>query len=137
MQEIIALSVLLTVGATLGFRFLRSARAAARAVQPQQRRQRPSQTEHNKYHAVTVAPGLISCTLAAQLVGRRFLSADAPPLPLPGCVTRCRCRYIHHADRRAADDRRFPFGVNKTAVSERFVERRRGERRKGHDLALG
>lgn len=137
MQELIALSVILAVGAALGFRLIRDTRAAARAQQLQARVQGLPRNEHNKYHAVTITPGRPSCALAAQLVGKRFLSADAPALPLPGCAARCHCRYIHHADRRAADDRRFPFGVSKSAESERFTERRRGERRKAPTFVLG
>jgi hypothetical protein len=32
-------------------------------------------------------------------------------LPLPDCdALECRCRFIHHKDRRAGRDRRSPFG---------------------------
>ena len=43
--------------------------------------------------------------------GRRFLSTAAPLLPLPECeVLDCKCRFVHHKDRRASKDRRSPFG---------------------------
>jgi hypothetical protein len=33
--------------------------------------------------------------------GKRFLSGAAPKIPLPGCdVLDCKCRFIHHKDRR-------------------------------------
>lgn len=42
---------------------------------------------------------------------RRFLSTAAPKLPLAECnVLECKCRFVHHKDRRASKDRRTPFG---------------------------
>lgn len=62
------------------------------------------------FHAVSVKPGLIACHKASTLNGTRYLSNEAPPLPLPGCgESSCSCRFIHHSDRRAGDDRRLPF----------------------------
>lgn len=61
----------------------------------------------NPYHAVSVAPALMgACGAAQQCAGRRFLSANAPILPLPQCdAQKCHCRYEHHEDRRS-DSRR-------------------------------
>lgn len=141
MQEISALSIVLAVSiivavaAALGLRFIRDTQAAARAKDLELRRNRPSRIAAHPWHAVSIA-GSGGCGLVAQLSGRRFLSADAPLLPLPGCVVRpCRCRYVHHADRRA-EDRRFPFGVRQGAPAATHTERRRGERRKTVDLAF-
>lgn len=40
---------------------------------------------------------------------KRFLSGEAPPLPLPNCTApRCRCCYVHYEDRRERD-RRIPL----------------------------
>lgn len=61
----------------------------------------------NPYHAVSVRPGRYPCGAAIQLEGVRFLSADAPRLPLDQCnAGQCTCRYVHHDDRRTDDDRR-------------------------------
>ncbi len=137
MLEIIALCILWVVVAALGYRFVRDARTAARTREREARRSRPPLSEHNKYHAVTIVQGRTACPASVQLNGRRFLSSEAPPLPLPGCATRpCHCRYVHHADRRA-DDRRFPFGVRKRGESTVSNERRKGDRRKSSDLAFG
>jgi hypothetical protein len=136
MLEIIALSILWVVVAALGYRFVRDARAAARVRERQARKSRLPFLERHNYHAVTVAQGRTACASSIQLTGRRFLSRDAPPLPLPGCTMQlCRCRYIHHADRRA-EERRFPFGVRKRSEATVAVERRRGDRRKTTDLAF-
>jgi hypothetical protein len=55
----------------------------------------------NPYHAVSVVPGQDACAEARALRGQRFLSREAPALPLTGCKsTQCTCRYEHHEDRR-------------------------------------
>jgi hypothetical protein len=92
-------------------------------------RDRGSVTSHrvaNPYHAVSIQPGPAACGPARRLRDRRFLSAEAPALPLEGCDEgRCTCRYRHHDDRRQdprrASDRGFPL-----------AELRGGERRVGH-----
>jgi len=53
------------------------------------------------YHAVAVVPGRHACAAANAIRDRRFLSREAPALPLTGCsVADCSCRYEHHDDRR-------------------------------------
>ena len=61
----------------------------------------------NPYHAVSVRAGPDCCTAAALLQDERFLSAEAPTLPLEGCSSvTCGCVYQHHDDRRCGEDRR-------------------------------
>lgn len=61
----------------------------------------------NPFHAVSIVPGPICCQAARDIEGVRFLSKEAPRLPLPGCKGGpCKCRYAHHADRREGADRR-------------------------------
>lgn len=63
-------------------------------------------------HAVSVVPDLMGCAAVRGIENRRFLSAEAPPLPLAGCdVERCTCHYRHHADRRSEEDRRLQIGA--------------------------
>lgn len=60
----------------------------------------------NPYHAVSISCGFPACEAAKQLQGQRFLSAEAPLLPVSTCdVYQCKCRYQHHTDRRAGDRR--------------------------------
>lgn len=66
----------------------------------------------NPFHAVSIQPALMgACSAAHRCDGRRFLSAEAPVLPLQQCDSeKCLCRYVHHEDRRSelrriADDR--------------------------------
>jgi len=65
----------------------------------------PVPTEHgrvfNPFHAVSIAPGPEACEAAQVRAGKRFLSREAPRLPLPECGNpECRCRYQHYDDRR-------------------------------------
>jgi len=61
----------------------------------------------NPYHAVSIKAGA-SCRQTALRYGlHRYLAQEAPSIPLPTCDTKnCRCRYLHHEDRRDEDDRR-------------------------------
>jgi hypothetical protein len=54
------------------------------------------------WHAVSIVTSTSPCEAAAALHNHRFLSKDAPRLPLAGCSApeNCRCIYRHHADRR-------------------------------------
>jgi hypothetical protein len=56
----------------------------------------------NPYHAVSIVPGVANCEAARELRLRRFLSREAPPLPLAACTLggKCRCAYKHYDDRR-------------------------------------
>ena len=55
----------------------------------------------NPWHAVTILPGPKRCAAATRLLGQRYLSSEAPLLPLNLCTeSDCRCRYRHHDDRR-------------------------------------
>lgn len=55
-----------------------------------------------KYHSVSVRQSAAACKVAKTILEQRFLSAEAPLLPLQGCNTpnSCRCRYRHFSDRR-------------------------------------
>lgn len=78
----------------------------------------------NPYHAVSIETGTRCCEAAREASDQRFLSTEAPMLPLDGCTQAvCRCRYVHHSDRRAKRDRRVQF-PNPHAL-------RNGERRAG------
>ncbi len=55
------------------------------------------------FHAVTIIGGETACAAARALRQKRFLSAQAPLLPLAQCAfpTQCQCRYQHLQDRRS------------------------------------
>lgn len=63
------------------------------------------------YAAVSVDPGRQACRAAKKLEGERFLSTEAPSLPLADCdESTCGCHYRKHEDRRADEDRRNNLG---------------------------
>jgi hypothetical protein len=60
----------------------------------------------NPYHSVSITAGTAACAAARECAGRRWLSADAPKLPLEGCrASECTCRFRHHDDRRIGSRR--------------------------------
>ena len=87
----------------------------------------------NKFHAVTIACGLRACPEARALQGRRFLSREAPALPLKNCGSfQCQCRYEHHDDRRAQSRRARDAGV---AIDGYIGEEQRAHVRRGRRQA--
>jgi hypothetical protein len=53
------------------------------------------------------------CLASQSVSGQRFLTSEAPTLPLEECTAeKCNCRYVHHADRRRGTrDRRTLSGL--------------------------
>ena len=53
------------------------------------------------------------CLASQSVSGQRFLTSEAPTLPLAECTAeKCNCRYVHHADRRRGTrDRRTLSGL--------------------------
>lgn len=81
-----------------------------------------------KWHAVSIVADPRSCEAARQLEGKRFLSREAPTLPLRDCGrTDCRCRYQHHDDRRKGPRRARELGV----AVDGWVEEERRESVRG------
>ncbi len=88
------------------------------------------------YHAVSIKFTSNACKAAQGMEGRRFLSTAAPRLPLPECdVLECKCRFIHHKDRRAIKNRRSPFGPSGFggATGKHQQEQRHGKDRRASD----
>lgn len=64
------------------------------------------------YHGVALKPCLNACDAVQAIAGQRFLSSEAPALPLAGCdQTLCKCTYGHYSDRRDKEDRRTGWGT--------------------------
>ena len=61
----------------------------------------------NPWSAVSIVCTSASCAAARALKGQRFLSADAPRLPVADCTSAetCPCVYRKHSDRRAGPRR--------------------------------
>jgi len=85
-----------------------------------------------EFHAVSIRPGPFACRVARELEGQRYLSNSAPRIPLPGCdASDCSCRFAHHPDRRAGDERRTPYppSIGLDAGSTGFEQRTEADRR--------
>jgi hypothetical protein len=87
----------------------------------------------NPYRAVSILPGKNACEAAHRFKGLRFLSRQAPRLPLPTCdAAQCDCRFRHHADRRAGPRRRNEQGMMQPLWQG--AERRRAGGRRADDF---
>jgi len=85
------------------------------------------------WHAVSIIPRGNACEPVLALHERRFLSTEAPLLPLPDCPNPggCRCIYRHFTERRAGPRRSFEeSGIRGARPS---AERRHGRGRRSSD----
>ncbi|HTW75101.1 MAG TPA: hypothetical protein VMD56_09325 [Steroidobacteraceae bacterium] len=85
------------------------------------------------WHAVSIVARGAACEQAMALRERRFLSTEAPRLPLSDCpfADQCACVYRHHTDRRAGPRRSSDdTGFHSTRAHQ---ERRAGRGRRGSD----
>ena len=80
-----------------------------------------------EFHAVAIKPGRNPCAAVSAVDGVRFLSKEAPMLPLPDCTNPdCRCTYQHFDDRRTGPRRDSEVGLpSKPPEEERRVKRGR------------
>jgi hypothetical protein len=92
-------------------------------------------TLRTPWHAVSIVNSAACCATAMGLLGSRFLSKEAPRLPLKGCSmgSDCRCSYQHHEDRRVLS-RRAPDLWNPGHTRYVREERRRERGRRSADL---
>ena len=65
------------------------------------------------FRAVSIHPYEGGCLASRSVSGQRFLTSEAPTLPLEKCTAeKCNCRYVHHTDRRRGTrDRRALSGL--------------------------
>src|SRR5260370_41822090 len=91
-------------------------------------------TLRTPWHAVSIVSSAACCATAMGLLGTRFLSKEAPRLPLKGCLmgSDCRCSYQHHQDRRDLL-RRAPDLWNPAHTRYAREVRRRERGRRGAD----
>jgi hypothetical protein len=92
----------------------------------------PAKKPINPWHAVSIAPGPGACKAAVELLGQRFLSREAPTLPLKDCdKATCTCRYEHHENRRKGPRRAREMGVSIDGYEddERRAKEKRGRRK--------
>jgi hypothetical protein len=83
------------------------------------------------YHAVSLILPSRHCAVAESSAKKKWLSKEAPDLPLAGCTMakECTCKFRKHADRRENEDRRL-LGSGETARWYSGAEKRTRGRRK-------
>jgi hypothetical protein len=99
---------------------------------PKQPNERVTRGPPRRWHAVGIIASSGSCGAAQACKGKRFLSTEAPRLPLANCdAARCNCKYRHFEDRRAAPRR----GEEKAGMSppRASTERRTSRGRRATD----
>jgi hypothetical protein len=85
----------------------------------------------NPWHAVSILTEPASCAPARSMSGVRFLSPEAPRLPLSQCPTpeSCRCAYKHYEDRRAQARRKEDrTGLRRPVTGAQERRRQQGRR---------
>jgi len=99
---------------------------------PRSRPQRKSMAADRKpvpsseFHAVAIKFSDNACDAAKVLESKRFLSNEAPRLPLPECqLLKCNCRFVHFKDRRARSNRRSPFRGAISVESGKYEQEKR------------
>ena len=90
------------------------------------------------YEAVTIHSYKDKCLAAAQVAGQRFLSSEAPSIPLESCTSEtCHCVYMHHSDRRNGTDRRANHNSSEEFLTARGSQNCRSSHgRRASDLAI-
>lgn len=104
-----------------------------KVLQSNRAKSRLSQISVSAFHAVSVVPGANPRRTAVEVTGVRFLSRQAPQLPLSGCdKAHCGCHYKHHPDRRAGPRRSWDF-FTQSPPRNAGEERRKNRGRRSTD----
>ena len=79
------------------------------------------------YHCVSCSCDDCGSGAVDPFKGKYFLVRKSSELPVPKCTSvPCRCRYVHHADRRQEEvDRRFVYGLEKDLYEQTHDRDRR------------
>ncbi|MEH6636961.1 MAG: hypothetical protein V7700_15670 [Halioglobus sp.] len=81
----------------------------------------------NPYSAISLRCGRGACSAAREIANERFLSTDAPTLPIESCTSQsCLCSYRYYGDRRRDERERRALRSTKTELfhSDGNLERR-------------
>jgi len=93
---------------------------------------KPTRKLASKWHAVTIVLQTSSCAAAAMCRNTRYLSRDAPHLPLANCPNShdCPCTFKHYEDRRGGPRRGADIGAGSDKPS---TEKRKSRGRRARD----
>jgi hypothetical protein len=107
----------------------------ARRPQPPKSNPAPRPKEGGRFGAVQIRARLGACRAAQLLEGQRFLSKNAPTLPLRECsAARCSCTFSKLPDRRS-DGRRIESGGLHTTLFIAANRRTKRDRRRSAQSA--
>ena len=130
---LIAALVLIVLG---GLFLRRGKKESAPKKKTERRSNTASSADDTAYHAVSIKFSPKACAAAREMDGKRFLSSDAPHIPLPDCdIVDCQCHFVHFKDRRGRVDRRSVFtSSGLSATTGKFEqERRHGDERRAEE----
>jgi hypothetical protein len=85
----------------------------------------------SRFHSVSIVLRTTSCEAAQRCRDIRYLSREAPILPLPNCSKpeSCHCTYRHYVDRRAGPRRAGESsGMRKSTAVQKNLRAGRGRR---------
>jgi hypothetical protein len=115
-MQIAILSIAIILGMVV-FVSMRSGGSASSGVR--KRNRRTGYGGADPFHAVSINPVGNGCQAVESLGLQRFLSEDAPALPLADCNAQdCACKYIHHTDRRSGTRERRGVEVEQSEETE-------------------
>ena len=98
-----------------------------RETHPRKSNAKASSDKDRKFHAVTIKLDPCPCPAVRPLAGQTLLSGNAPVLPLKDCdQAACKCRFIHHDDRRNQSRRGYQSDLAHVAAVGSNQERREG-----------
>ncbi len=103
---------------------------------PQTPAPKPTQARRPNWSAASIIAPETACPAAKALKGKRFLSREAPGLPLPDCTQpgTCSCRYRKHDDRREGPRREMESsGLRRPVPADQDRRRKRGRRRSDYE----
>ncbi|QYJ78373.1 hypothetical protein [Shewanella acanthi] len=130
------LLLLVAVAALLAFMVLkRSSKKGkhfVKSMKVSNKQQHLPDTSDKRFHCVSIEHYGNCCEKANEVKGKRFLSKEAPEIPMEECTyPDCHCRYQHYDDRRHnEDERRMDYGVTHDLYGL-FGEENRRENRRG------
>lgn len=85
----------------------------------------------SRFHCVEAHHPPQCCNAVKDIEGKRFLSAEAPILPVKGCDNpHCHCDYVHHDDRRS-ENRRTDLGIQHDMYGQNGEQEHRDESHHG------
>ena len=144
-MEVVSVVTVLIVAAfiVVAYRLIsanRSSTVSKNAKQTSARKQRTRPTKRSPYRATSIVCEGNTCSAVKGLLNVRFLNLDnvMPSIPVSGCnVGFCKCKYVHHADRRDNHgDRRVPHSLQTELYEQKGRENLRvaGRGRRRSDL---